>query len=394
MNIYILCAQDRYNYGDLLFSLVLEKYFKESQRSVDYNLYYCGFIDSKMSAVGAKDTVSFKKIEKNISRNDAIIIAGGGVLGQTMRSLDKHLSKNSIHLYSKVILHRSLSKIGMVEKHFKKKYGSLLFTPFVIDKDLFNCKVIYNSVGGNICKLSDSLINDQVNNLKKADYLSIREYGTKHMLENYGVNNTVVAPDSAILISKYFGDKLTELCSNNVTNVVDGIDEYVVFQCSNDYYNSHKDTIDKAIETLSNKCKVILLPIGFAPLHDDNIALEKIYKKVNSKNIIYMNKLNIYDIMYIISKAKIFFGSSLHGCITSMSFETPFVPLADGYSKLKSYVNAWGSEHFNDVAKSEDIVNLYSVYRDNNFSEELKECRNKQINASLDSLNNIADIIF
>lgn len=51
--------------------------------------------------------------------------------------------------------------------------------------------------------------------------------------------------------------------------------------------------------------------------------------------------------MYLIKHARIYVGTSLHGTITAMSYDTAFI--SHGPLKLKNYIMTWldnGEEHF------------------------------------------------
>ena len=52
--INIIGAFDRYNYGDLLFPIVIEKYIKENKKDLleKYDLRYFGLVESDLSSVG------------------------------------------------------------------------------------------------------------------------------------------------------------------------------------------------------------------------------------------------------------------------------------------------------------------------------------------------------
>jgi len=45
--------------------------------------------------------------------------------------------------------------------------------------------------------------------------------------------------------------------------------------------------------------------------------------------------------MTLIAKAKVFAGTSLHGCITAMSFAVPYIGLTFQVPKLQAYLQTW-----------------------------------------------------
>ena len=83
----------------------------------------------------------------------------------------------------------------------------------------------------------------------------------------------------------------------------------------------------------------LLLPIGFAALHEDNIALKQMQNIYN--NFVLIDKLNIYEIMNLIANSYFFAGTSLHGNITAMSFGIRHIGLNPEIKKLENYLKTW-----------------------------------------------------
>ena len=68
--------------------------------------------------------------------------------------------------------------------------------------------------------------------------------------------------------------------------------------------------------------------------------MAKIYNLLKRKdNVLLVTFPNIYDIMWLIKHSALYVGTSLHGTITALSFEVPFV--AHGPVKLKNYLETW-----------------------------------------------------
>ena len=111
----------------------------------------------------------------------------------------------------------------------------------------------------------------------------------------------------------------------------------------------------------SQNKKVILLPIGYASGHDDVVFLRKV-KSMSKNDFLLLDDLNVWEIMYVISKSKAFFGTSLHGVITAMSFGVAHFSLNGNIDKLTSFLNTWSVYPFNiplenaDIAKAIDNV--------------------------------------
>lgn len=93
--------------------------------------------------------------------------------------------------------------------------------------------------------------------------------------------------------------------------------------------------------------------------------------------------------MGLIANSKGFIGSSLHGCITAMSYCKPYLGLE--VPKTVNYINDWGLG--NDYCA--DCYNFYSKFQNmiNCTPETLEKNLVYQMNKSDESFRNIQNII-
>ncbi|MBV4467412.1 hypothetical protein KVG95_29280, partial [Pseudomonas sp. SWRI79] len=89
---------DRYNYGDLLFPLILEKALQSESGSI---VNYYGLIDSDLSQYSGKPTRSIKDFYQQTKSGDHVIIAGGESLCTSWADLYSYLSPafNKVYKY-------------------------------------------------------------------------------------------------------------------------------------------------------------------------------------------------------------------------------------------------------------------------------------------------------
>lgn len=85
-----------------------------------------------------------------------------------------------------------------------------------------------------------------------------------------------------------------------------------------------------------------MCPIGTALGHEDDVALEVIYKQIDDKDVVLVKSPTIWDIMSLIKNARLYVGTSLHGVITAMSFGIPFVGVE--VKKIRTYLETWTPE--------------------------------------------------
>ena len=142
MVIRYISAGDRLNYGDFLFSLIFQEYFKDN-----FEVKYYGIVDSDYSYFGAIPTKSYKAlIQDNNHEEDIVVVGGGEVFFAKWSSLYSFIypafsliKKNRI--LNKINLHGILSRIFFYQTMFE-----FPFTPNL------GCENFYISVGGQFSK--------------------------------------------------------------------------------------------------------------------------------------------------------------------------------------------------------------------------------------------------
>lgn len=344
--IAVLGAFDRFNYGDLLFPIILEKLLDKNKD--EYDIEFFALVESDLSFYGGKPTkpIGILLQKDYLPKDSVVIISGGEVLGARWNFMYRCLLpyhkakfvKNIIRIIGSKLLDKIISK---------KLKASCLKMPMIISPNHFqtSVKVAYNSVGG--VSLPEDYINDIITALSRSNYLSVRENLTRTVLESKGLKNVIVSPDSAILLSQLFPkQELNKLATNSIVNDFSHkSNKYICFQCSKYYLNNNHKVIANELDKIQNKLglEIILLPIGRATLHEDQTGLKKI-KQFMKTEAVLVDDATIYDIMYIISNARLFAGTSLHGCITAISYCVPHFGLTNKVPKLNSFLNDWDIE--------------------------------------------------
>ena len=361
--IHFLSASDRINYGDLLFPIIFK--FLSKERNIEILNY--GIVKSDLSDFGAVPTKSYRSFQQNVKKLGGNIIVGGGeVLFVDWGSLYAFISFK----YSKLLYNYRYNK-------FEKKYNltrfllsnGKVFVPFAPKKNELsknnNIKIFYNSVGGTFL---NSRLRDQGYRFKEsllsADYISVRDHRVQKSLLENGINS-IVFPDSAIIISDIFNQKSLKQkvsFSNSLENK-----DYLFLQIGKPYIPSKIDAFSKDLEKICKElnCKVILCPIGLAPRHEDDIFLRKLSKM--SQLFEFIMPKSIFEIMYLISNAKLFLGTSLHGLITAQSFQIPFIPLDIRVNKVEEYCKTWTQRNIDFCLSYEDLSKVLDIYENWDF---------------------------
>ena len=342
--IAIYGAIDRFNYGDLLFEIILYEMLKETK---EYSIDYYALCKSNMKSFGGKPTRSIQDLfaENNLGNGSIVIIAGGEVLGATWFKLHRYILPQYMSFSLRVMA--KLLKTSFLDRISQKAFDSQLQFPFVLSPDDFlsDVKIIYNAVGGSSLSVHSSSHQQHViSKLKKAAHLSVRDNESVQLLTQETPLDIQLRPDSACLMSEIFPfEKLQSMISQETQNMIDQcVSGYLCFQASDDHARDDIALISEQLTLISKKTgfTILLLPIGRAAGHEDQKPLMKIKSSLQVPCIL-PSENSVFDIMALISKARVFAGTSLHGCITAMSFAVPYIGMTNRVPKLEAYLQTW-----------------------------------------------------
>lgn len=366
MKIRAFAASDRNNYGDLIFPLVIKKYFEKNAEYFEFLNY--GIIKSDLSYFGALPTKSFNQLINSVRRDkekSIIIIAGGEVLGSNWLNIYRFINTFFNKLYHNKYTSSFLKKTNLLERLNLKRFGSSV--PFILDGKYFsNSKIIYSSVGA--LAIEELLKKDgYISYFKNVNILSVRDNVSHSFFKNAGISASLI-PDSALLMSDLFSNELQSV-SDKCKSV--GSKKYLFLQLGN---TKGPDDLDLFVENLKKFSKkhsleIVLCPIGLALDHSDNILLKKIVEEY--PNVFkYYEPQTIFEIMYLLKNASLYLGTSLHGFITSQSFNVPFFIFPQKIQKLKFYIDTWFDNAAEKYGEFEDFYKVERLYLNYNFELE------------------------
>lgn len=342
---FLLGAFDRFNYGDLLFPLVVSNEIKTYNSKLTTSVH--ALIDSDLSCYGAMKTRALSAIyhPNELKPGDSVIFAGGGIIGVDWT----YMYANLLGKTGNAILYYLSRLVGAapVNRLCRRRFGARAPFPWVAGPEDFPVPVhiAYNAVGGSeFAKLDPTVQDRTLDRLGRANYLSVRDSETKRLFSSLEKKLTVeLAPDPAILMSEQFPISFLETqASPHHLEIIDS-GSYVCFQANLGYVQKHQENIVTALETIHNKygLRAVLLPIGRYVGLDDQIALNRIKEKLSTPVELVSDQATLFEIMLTIAKAKLFLGTSLHGNITSQSFGVPHLGLSDHPCKVDYYLKTW-----------------------------------------------------
>lgn len=341
-------AFDRYNYGDNLMPILLEMYFKKQHEDKIKNIdfVFASIKDSDLRNYDCKQTVAMRKL-LNAPNDSTVILVGGEILGADVGILYIHVQENPVAVKFLRLLRRVSPSLLITLA--KMKYDAVWDFPYIPQKESFtnNVKVVYNTVGAVPNK-------DQLEKIKQADYISVRDERTyKGVAE---IEKVQLVPDSVLMMSKVVDmDYLETKVRDEIKNALSKGKFITVQACPYKVKFSAKQMADELGKIRRDHgVDAVLLPIGYASGHDDVIFLEKV-KACSENNILLLNELTVWEIMYVIAKSIGFYGTSLHGVITAMSFKIPHFCINDDITKLVSFLETWSVAPYHKPLSVEQI---------------------------------------
>jgi len=352
-------AFDRYNYGDNLMPIIFQKYIEKYYPDLllQFEIEYAGISHSNLEKYLCLKTKSIKKVAKHLTKDSAIIVIGGEVLGATNDILHLHMQKTSL---THKIIKKFKQKFPLSYKlYLNSCYSTPWDYPFVINKNLLpdGVKVIYNTVGGRLNPKNNEVYSKIRKRIFSSDYFSVRDSRTfKDLTE---LDKPVLSPDSVFLLPDVIDLNFIETNIRPDVKLFGENHRQYVFQVAPNKLDCTLDILIDQITQLSknDKSKVVLLPIGYASGHDDMHILKKINNAI-PKETILLNDLNLWEILYIIKNCKAFIGTSLHGVITAMAYGIPHFGINKNISKLDAFLSEWSFEPYNHCYNAANISDL------------------------------------
>lgn len=357
-NIAIFGPHDRFNYGDILFPIILEYALNNAGLNNIYLPKY-SLVNADLSSKGAYPSFSYRKLVKDINEHkiDVVIIAGGESLSASWHVLFGYINKFYFYLSKRRWIGPLLKKYDVARVLLGGKPGY----PFCMNKSNFSGSInlIFNSVGGGIAGYN----NEQKNALQLADHLALRDEASYHNALKLN-KKALLVPDSAIIISDVFprqnllSDKYIR---KEVRQLVERNESYLYFQVNKYISAGSVEVITAQLQRLGVRSglKIVLCPTGTAPGHEDDIALRKIYESLSCCKFL-LESPAIQEIIMLIANARVCIASGLHSIITAMSYVVPFEGIGFEGGKLHTYLNTWAVRPFRQMSPVDNFYEKVS----------------------------------
>lgn len=358
----LLGAFDRFNYGDLLFPLVLERALSHLGMDAQYELY--GLIASDLSRYGARPTVPIRRLPHDHARDpfDAVIVVGGETIGARWTNMAIYAS--SAPTSWTIRGSRKILGPETTETLVRRVLRAPGRRPWLLGPDDLSppVPILYNAVGGstNLESMSSRVRHEVAATLAQATRLAVRDRSTAESLRKLGLENVTLVPDTAVLMADLFpSDWLEGMVSDEVLCIRDAFPHgYLCLQANQPIGSTIAADLIEPLEEMATRfgLGVVLLPIGRATMHEDQRPLRQIGSRLSTPHVFAGEDLGIFDIMFLISRADVFVGTSLHGAITALAFEVPHFALTGRVPKLMNFLDTWDAPGHRIGAEPDGIL--------------------------------------
>ncbi|NDV09465.1 polysaccharide pyruvyl transferase family protein [Rhodococcus sp. IEGM 248] len=329
-NVVSVGAFDRFNYGDLLFPLVLDSRWAALSEGT---LSHYALWGARGKGWGTARSGSARDLRRCLTEQSptGCIVAGGEVLSATWYDLTRHSVPSGFDL-AVAALHRTVPR-RQLSRVCRVLAGGMWDLPLVPDTATSGrMPVVYNAVGAtSVDTLSVDDRSRVLGSLRAAEYLSVRDNSSVDILRSHGIDADLV-PDSAAIIDTLF--PATQKRPRTL-----------VFQCSRQWLKGHEDEVVTQLRALSKRYEISLLAIGLAGGHSDLTALRRLFRRLSrtASRVRLVKPANVREVAAEIASADCYVGTSLHGSITAIAYGTAVVGL-DRIPKLSEYLATWAPD--------------------------------------------------
>ena len=348
-----LGAFERFNYGDLLFPIILEYVYYSAARGKGslLPLVHCTVGVGDMSAHGGVETRRVQHYLRNHECN--VIVAGGEVIGAGWYGLWASLQPTRwdgvLRLGKKLLSRRIRDALA------RYALGGFWRYPFLPDVSTVR-HLSFNAVGATHSRVLSADVQQYLWSIvSRGRATSLRDRASAELASSFGLEVNVV-PDSAALLFD-----IPRFAAQRALAPVGGgsASGPVVVQMSLNWALSCSDATLASLDEIGRRSGgLTLLAVGLAGAHSDQIGLQQIGARLNCMSTLFV-PITIDDIVSCIAGASVVIASSLHVNITAVAAGVPQIPLA-GVAKLSAYMSTWGFDSESPV-DGDDLLKAYEV---------------------------------
>jgi hypothetical protein len=227
---------------------------------------------------------------------------------------------------------------------------------YVVPKALFRRpgRFVHLAVGGvGLPCLPAAMREEVIDRLRESDALTVRDRATQAALAEAGIA-AELAPDPAVLVAELFGDRVAGHAGRGEPACVRERFPrgYLAVQFAAEFGDDA--TLRALAEQLDRIAAdtglgLVLFRAGVAPWHDDLGVYRHLLGFLRGPDAWLFESLDLWDLCALLSRARCYVGSSLHGRVVASAFGVPGVNLASPgqpgpVGKQAAYLAAWHAD--------------------------------------------------
>jgi hypothetical protein len=333
-------AFDRHNLGDMLFAHVLGALLAPRP------LAFAGLADVDLRGCGGHLVQALPRLAQRLPGAN-LVHAGGEILScdaplaAAMLLPPGEAQRIAMHLDADPAVRRAWAqqRLGLPDR-----------APYVAARSLIPdaAAILYNAVGGADLDAADAALREEVRGkLADADCVTVRDAATAATLARLGIASRLL-PDPVCLLPELFGAPIARRAAAGDTARMRSRfpGGYLAVQFSADFADDATlAAIAAGLDALarSRKLGIVFFRAGAAFWHDDLALLRRASARMRMPSLVF-ESLDVWDICALLSAARGYLGSSLHGRIIAMSLGLPranlLLPGAQP-AKHAAYAAAW-----------------------------------------------------
>ena len=222
---------------------------------------------------------------------------------------------------------------------------------YLVPKTLFRNpgRFEYRAVGGvDLAGLDPALHAEALVRLREADALSVRDRVTRASLAAAGID-AALEPDPVSRVPALFGERIRAHADAGEPAAVSVAFPrgYLAVQFAAEFGDDASLAILAGFldaRLAGTGLGLALFRAGAAPWHDDLAAYRRLTGLLGNRDVRLFRSLDVWDICALLSRARSYCGTSLHGWILSRAFAVDILdfPLPARNAKLAAYRDTWG----------------------------------------------------
>lgn len=353
-------AFDRHNFGDLLLPHVVARLLRADK------LIYAGLAERDLRPYGGHRVRSLARLAAAFGSKPVDIIHVGGEV------LTCDAWQAAVMLLPAERVQQTIRRLetdpDARSAWARETLGLASLAPYTVPRRLFPAApgVIYNAVGGvELAAREPAFRAEVVAKLSAAAAVGVRDSQTRAILEELGVAARLL-PDPAVMVATLFGDRIgRRVALGETSEMLRAFPRgYIAVQFSADFGDD--ETLTEIARQLdqcatSSRLAVVFFRAGAAPWHDDLDCYRRTASRMRTHSIRIFASLDIWDICALISRCRVYCGSSLHGRIVAGAYALPGLNLvhpsqAGVTTKQAAYGATWESPDTPATAEISDLA--------------------------------------